>query len=464
MTRDLFTEFSPSSKQAWLDQVAKELKGKVDPQTLQFKLWERLELEPYYSLEDINPNKPETQLKFHQNSDIPGMSPRTWTNLVAVFPDDSNEYVLDALSNGAEGLVLHLYGMEDLSKLLKEVLPQYISILVKPLGNPVMALRTFFDWAESTGVSADNLSGALLWSPSDLVFEQNEPFELGVEVLKELVEMADSYSNFKAFTLKTSRYSESGANPLDAVVFGIGELIELVDRSELDPDLIFKSMLIEASVGESHFGEIARIKSLRQLISELAGMYDLNIPCEDLVLLCQTSAWSKSILDSNTNLIRQTYEAMASVLGGANLIWVRPILEDSATVRDRRIARNVSSILKEEAYLDKVMDPAAGSFFLGNLIQNISEEVKSKLQDMESQGGWLRILTSGQIHAQVRSYREKIQQEIVESKLSKIGVNKYPVTEKVSQMTEFEIFEEKPFELKPTRASYLFELQTLVQP
>jgi methylmalonyl-CoA mutase len=155
---------------------------------------------------------------------------------------------------------------------------------------------------------------------------------------------------------------------------------------------------------------------------------------------------------------------MAAVLGGANLVWVKPLQEDSADERERRIARNVSSILKVEAYLDKVQDPAAGSFFLDQMILRIVEFIQTKLQELESQGGWLAKLNSGGIHAQVRGYREKIQNELLESKLSKIGVNKYPSPQKPDSSTEFEIFEEKSSELKPARASYLCELQTLLQP
>ncbi|WP_332913378.1 methylmalonyl-CoA mutase family protein [Algoriphagus boritolerans] len=69
-------------------------------------------------------------------------------------------------------------------------------------------------------------------------------------------------------------------------------------------------------------------------------------------------------MDANTNLIRQTYEAMAAVMGGANGLWVVPIQQDKANELELRIARNVSSILIHESYLDKVADPTAGSYYL----------------------------------------------------------------------------------------------------
>jgi methylmalonyl-CoA mutase len=313
---------------------------------------------------------------------------------------------------------------------------------------------------DSTGTPSDRITGGLMWTPSDLVFDHQESFGLALENLRELVEMTEPYPNFKAFSLNTARYTDSGANPLDALVFGLGELIEVIDKSGLDSGLIFRKMLVDVSVGEAHFGEIARLKSFRILISELATLYEIQLSAEDLILLCQTSCWSKSILDPNTNLIRQTYEAMAAVIGGGNLLWVKSLEEESADERERRIARNVSSILKEEAYLDKVQDPAAGSFFLGNLIGSITEHTKSKLEKLESDGGWLHAFNTGKIHSQVRRYREKIQTDLLEAKLSKIGVNKYPPSGKPASSPEFDLFEEKSFELNPTRASYLCEFDT----
>ncbi|OYX09404.1 MAG: hypothetical protein B7Z16_18665, partial [Algoriphagus sp. 32-45-6] len=355
MTNDLFSDFEPTSKSDWIVQATRDLKGKDFYQTLSSRLWGTIEQAPFYTIEDRS--LAPTQHRFHAQSELPGLPPRLWANMVSVVSGDSNESILKSLENGAEGLVLHLYGVENLDELLKGVFPQYIPILIKPVGNPVQALSRFFEWADATGANPDQLSGGMLWTPSDLCYDQNESFGLALEILNELVEMTEPYPNFKAFAIQTSRYTESGGNPLDALVFGLGELMEILDKSGKQSQELFQKALLEASVGEVHFGEIARLKAFRKAVVSLAGLYQVLMKEEDVVLAVQTSHWSKSILDVNANLIRQTYEAMAGVLGGANLLWVKPLQEESATDLDRRIARNVSTILREESYLDKVQDP-----------------------------------------------------------------------------------------------------------
>lgn len=461
MTEDLFPEFDAASKSDWIAQASKEIKGRDVSATLSSKLWDTLVLKPFYTQEDLS--SPIVQQRFHSLHETEGFPPRRWQNLVSVLPGDTNAQILNALENGAEGLVLHLNGFEDLSELLEGVLPQYISIFLLPMGNPVAALKTFLEWADATGAPADSISGGMLWTPSDLSFDQNESFGLGTEILAELLEMSGPYPRFAPFCIKTSRYTESGGNPIEALGLGLGELIELIDAMDIDPNVIFSKIFLEASVGENHFGEIVRLKAFRMAISQLASLYGVELKEEVVSLFCKTAQWSKSLLDPNTNLIRQTYEAMSAVLGGANWLWVQPLQEEVSSEMERRIARNVSSILREEAYLDKVMDPATGAYFLENLKEDILHNLKAHLSKIEALGGWSKAFQKGEIHASIRQQREKILNEVLQNQVTKIGANKYPSPSTSSTEFAWEPFEEKLHELNPIRATYLLELQILAE-
>lgn len=459
MEQDLFSEFSPSTKKDWLRQVNLDLKGKGQPESLGTTLWDTLPLQPMYALEDL-PGVV-NQRRFHAPSEIPGMPPRNWSNVVTVLPSDTNTEILAALENGAEGLVLPLQGTEELQALLQGVLPQYISIYLIPLGNPVATFQLFQDWLEGTGVDGSALQGGMLWSPSDQVFDHKQDLDLGVELLEELIELTEGYPNFKAFCIKTSRYSESGAHPVDALTFGLGELVEILDRVSCAPCTVFEKLFLETAVGEHHFGEAGRQLAFRQLVQNLALLYQLDVKEQDLVLFCQTAHWSQSVLDVHTNTIRQTYQALSAVLGGANVLWVRPLEEEHASTQERRIARNVSAILKEEAYLDKVLDPCAGAYFLENLVCDLVEETQRSLTQLEYAGGWWMAFQSRSLQNQVKSNRTKIQGEILDKSRVKVGANAYAAPASLRFNKSFDLFEEAVHELKPTRAAYLVECLTL---
>ncbi len=463
MTRDLFKDFPPTNKTAWINQAIKDLKGKDFNQSLSTKLWEEIEIEPFYTKEDLIglPKLPEGC--FENASEIQGLSSRSWANFSAVFPNTTNEDVLNALENGASGLLLHLRGNEKLGELLKCVKPEYISILIKPLADPMSALNAFLTWVKDSGADETKLNGGLLWSPMDMLFEEGRSLDETIPVLKEILDACPNSSTFSAFHFDFSRYAESGATGLDELIFGFGEMIELIDQSGIDPMEIFEKSGIFTAIGDLHFPEIAKLKAIRFFVSELALQYDIELRPQDFSIFAKTSDWSKSTLDANTNLIRQTYETLAAVLGGANGVWVAPLQHANSSELDLRIARNVSSVLVHESYLDKVADPTAGSYCLDFLIYQLMEKTKAGLQVLEEKGGWKLGFELNEIQQNVRKSRLTQQNLVLTGKATKIGVNKYPASSTLKNDLEFIPLEEKLKELKPSRASYLVELQNQTQ-
>ena len=84
---------------------------------------------------------------------------------------------------------------------------------------------------------------------------------------------------------------------------------------------------------------------------------------------CVTSEWNKTIEDPYMNILRTQTEAMSAILGGTDSLTVEPfdIVFRTTDEFSERIASNQQLILKEEAYFDKVADPAAGSYYIENL-------------------------------------------------------------------------------------------------
>jgi methylmalonyl-CoA mutase len=75
--------------------------------------------------------------------------------------------------------------------------------------------------------------------------------------------------------------------------------------------------------------------------------------------------------DPHQNMIRAATQAMSAVIAGVDRLTVQPA-EDTAF--GRRIARNVQHLLKMESYLDRVIDPAAGSYYIEKLTDALAEK------------------------------------------------------------------------------------------
>lgn len=453
--------FSPNTKEEWLELVKKDLKGKDFDSTLKSSLWEEIEISPIYFHKDIGAQNNPTS--FHPKPDITGFSPRNWTNLVSIYPKDSktsNTEILDLLNKGAEGLVLHLNGNEDLVVLLDQVLPQYISIYFLPESNTDLVFEAIKTYISDSGIKEEQLHGGIIWAPTLDIPHHSENIQW--QLCSDLLNFFRNYKGFHPIMIDFVRYADAGASGIQELTFGLSELIENLDiltDKDFSPRFLFQKIGYFTAVGNEYFPEIAKLKALRFLLCELALQYGVELSTAQIHLLVTTSNFTKSLLNSETNLIRQTYETMSGILGGANSLWVRPILGSKSSELEKRMSRNISIILSEESYLGKVLDPASGSYFLEYLQKELAETIRYKVKEIEIKGGWKSAFESGFIPSQVKDRRVRIQSEILDNQLSKVGVNRYKQPEDQLKVLEFKEIQEDSNRLVPSRASYLVELE-----
>ncbi|SHO65229.1 methylmalonyl-CoA mutase family protein [Algoriphagus zhangzhouensis] len=461
MTEKDFYPFKTTSKIDWKSQIEKDLKGKDFNQTLVKTIWNEIQQQPFYTSEDLK-EKP-IQNRFSPPAEIPGLPPRTWSTSVSISPSNDkteNKEILAALENGADAIVMELDRDPNWSELLKDVLLPYIHIYLKPLQNAGVIFLSFSKFIQQIDLNQSDLHGGFLWSPTGDLLETNGDFEKKIALTQQVISDWKEYPSFYPICVDFSTYRNSGGTGIQELTFGFGEIIEIVSSLTdlgIEAKTCFENMMIHSSVAEEFFPEIAKLKSLRNLFSSVANQFDAKISAENIHLICSTSTWSHSFLDKNSNLIRQTYEAMASVLGGSNSIWVIPTVGENSNTLEKRIAKNVSLILKEESYLDKVVDPSSGSYYLGSLESEICGIVQSNIVNLESKGGWLMSFQTRELQTSIRETRVLIQNQILNETLVKVGANKYQPSKKLENNIEFLDFQEEEFQLSPTRASYLLE-------
>jgi methylmalonyl-CoA mutase len=145
-----------------------------------------------------------------------------------------------------------------------------------------------------------------------------------------------------------------------------------------------------------------------------------------MIISAKTSTFTKSIFDPYVNLLRAGNEAFAAIIGGVQYLQVTPF--DSlthSTSSAERIARNTQLILKQEAHLGTVMDPAGGSWYLEELTNTLAEKAWEYFQKIEGQGSILNALKSGWLQQEINTVFEKKNLDIQTRKQSMIGTNIY---------------------------------------
>jgi len=183
----------------------------------------------------------------------------------------------------------------------------------------------------------------------------------------------------------------------------------------------------------------------------------------------QTTSINKSSLDAYNNMIRTTTECMSAVIGGCDSLSVIPYnfgFEDANDFSDR-MALNQQHICRDEAYLGKVADIAAGSYYIETLTEELATRAWERFKEIEAKGGYIKAFTSGFIQDLIEKDCGELLNESAEGKRVLIGVNKFqnpkekfePYTYLVKPKSEAA----SPFKkIKPVRMAFKFEEEKLL--
>ena len=378
----LFTEFTSTTAAQWKEQLVKDLKG-IDYNTLVWKTNSGIDVQPFYTKENLN------------TSPAPIFNKNDWAICENIFVSDAklaNTQALNALQNGASGLVFHITQKTDYTILLKDISIQHIYSLFKVSTDTKNELESHLktiDIGDSCFVECDNLLNGTVNTQSSTI------------------------------SIDTSLYQEAGSNTINELAFSLSHLNEYLNTTSN-----VKHVHISVSVGGDFFMEIAKLRAVRKLVGFLLNQYSIKA---DIHIHAQTTLINKSMIDSYTNMLRSTTEAMSASIGGANSIVVLPFDVEFNSQNDfsSRMARNQQLILKDESYLNVVADMAAGSYYIETLTETLCETAWEQMKVIESKGGLLACLKSNYIQEMISKDAETLIQQFKEGKLVLVGVNKF---------------------------------------
>ncbi len=452
--KKLFEEFPPSDPSDWEREIVKDLGGK-DVSSLDWKPYEGFAVKPFYTADDMD------GLGYLTGA-LPGEFPylrgitggknpwRIDERVTAPSPSDANRLALNAVENGADSLTFicevsggAIYGIplqtaSDMSKLLKKIPLENVAINFRAGDGAAGILALFLIEAEKRGADLAKLTGSV---ESDILGrlaltgrfpggEDESWRELGI-LVSHLAEHAPS---LKTILVNGGVFHDSGASAVEELAFTLASGVEYLDRltaQGLSPDTIAAHMKFSFSVGSNYFMEIAKLRAARLLWAEIMERYEpAREESKRMRAEARTSSWNKTIFDPYVNLLRGTVEAMAASIGGGEAISVLPL---DAVYRKPgeftlRMARNTQLILKHESYLDRVRDPASGSYYIEKLTDSIAAASLELFLEIEKRGGFVAAFKNGFIQEHIEKTRAARDARIAVRADVFVGVNQYPNT------------------------------------
>lgn len=362
---NLFNEFPEISKEAWVEKVEKDLKGRA-LEELDWIIDEDIKVAPFYHAISDTINVPNNN-----------QSSNRWEIGEDIFLEDSksaNQQLLKALENGVNApriIIDRDCNETEFGVLFQNVNLSYISIhfLIKKGRSAFSTLENFHSFLSNKNIDTD-LKGSINHDDDQLV---------------KLIQFSiDKLQNFKIRTLKIDTTDTTISASLAQVLSKGVDYLALSNEQGITAETANNHLQFSISVGKSYFLEMAKIRALKILwanILEAYGVKNTNIP--DIEAHLSQAAFGD---DPNTNMIRSTTQAMSAILGGVNRLTVLPSdsNRDKTSEFSKRISRNVQHLLTMESFMDRVIDPAKGSYYIETLTKKIAETAWLEFQKTES--------------------------------------------------------------------------------
>ncbi len=452
---NLFSDFPPVSTQEWTEKINVDLKGADFEKRLVWKTTEGFKVQPFYRKEDLN--------DLSTLNALPGEFPylrgtkrdnKAWAvrqDIVVASPQEANQKALDILNKGIDSLGFRVKA--------KELNAAYIETLLNDIHANIVELNftvcqchavelaeLLAAYFQKKGYNAPELRGSINFDPFNATLTKGVEGPNFAETAKKLADTLAPFPFFKAITVNAKSLCNAGAYISQelgyALAWGNDYLNKMIEAG-VSPALAAKKIRFSMGISANYFMEIAKFRAARMLWAQIVSAYKpecLRTDCpntdSDGVCRCaskmyihaETSRFNLTLFDAHVNLLRTQTEAMSAALGGVDSMTVTPFDATYAEADEfsERLARNQQLLLKEESHFDKVIDPAAGSYYIETLTASIAKEAWDLFLKVEAEGGFEACIRSGAIQDAVNASNKTRHDAVAKRREILLGTNQYP--------------------------------------
>ena len=444
--KKLFSEFPPVTTAQWEEQIAVDLKGADYEKKLVWRTNEGFPVRPYYNGDNL--------VGLEYLNVLPGEFPyvrgnrkeaNDWQACQDITIKDvqkTNEKAIDAIRRGADAIGFSACGkgMEldiDVPALLKDICTGCTPVHFDAGVNSAVILEAVLKDAEGKKCGSKGVRGSTLYDPLGRLavcgcFYGEKEFP--VDTVTKLFELAKGLNEYRVIGVDAAYFQNSGATLVQELAYALamgGEYLSLISAAGFSVAEVAKRLHFRFGIGTNYFMEIAKFRAARLLWANIVKAFDPD--CGEAAYMYihgETAEWNMTLYDPYVNMLRTTTEAMSGAIAGVDSLWVRPFDAAYRTpdAFSERIACNQQIILKEEAYMSKIADPSAGSYYIENLTASIADHAWKLFLEIEDRGGYVAAMKEGFIQNQVRESADKRRAAVASRKEVLLGTNQYANT------------------------------------
>ena len=437
----LFDMFSPVSPEEWRAKAEVDLKGADFEKKMVWRTDEGFNVQPLYRGVDIK--------DFKTIDSLPGEYPYvrgTRTNndwqarqeIDAADVKEANAKALDVLNKGITSLGFKLHDDFNLDVLLDGIYTDIAQVNFAVCPNKVVEFaKVLVAYLEKKG-TADKFVGSIDFNPYKATFKKGKKFEGIAEVAAELLKVVAPVKGLRVLSVNSEMLSNAGAYIYQelgyALSWGNEWMAQLTDAG-FSADEVASRIKFNMGISTIYFMELAKFRAARMLWAQIVKQYNPQCDCAcKMVVHATTSRYSQTMFDSYVNMLRSQTQAMSAALASVDEITVTPF--DAPYKKSdefsERIARNQQLLLKEESHLDKVVDPAGGSYYIEELTMSLAQVAWKLFLETVDKGGFKAAVESYDVTNAVNASANARFDKVAKRREQLLGTNQFPNFTEVS--------------------------------
>ncbi len=435
----LFDQFPEVSYQEWRAKVEADLKGADFNKKLVWRTNEGFNVEPVYRAEDIAGLK--------TTDSLPGQYPYvrgtrtdndwlTRQNIIADNAKEANATALDVLTKGVNSLGYKVASADDVAVFLDGIDLSKVEINLSCCPGKALDVAKALVACIVAAGAQDTFRGSVNYNPlRRQLIHGVEGFDAAAVTADAcaLLDIVAPVKGLRCLAVDSDILANAGAYIYQelgyALAWGAAWLTALTDAGRSATEVACR-IKFNMCVSSNFFMEIAKFRAARMLWAQIVEQYKPECPCAaKMYVNATTSRFNQTIYDAHVNLLRSQTETFSACVAGVDTIVVTPF--DAPYKRpdafSERIARNQQFLLKEESHMDKVVDPAGGSYYVEHLTVAIAEEAwKLFLATVDAEGGFFATVGKGDVQKAVNESCGKRHTDVAKRKEILLGTNQYP--------------------------------------
>ncbi len=452
---NLLADFPEITREQWMEKIQADLKGADFNKKLIWKTNEGFNVMPFYMADDIAALK--------TSEVIPGKFP-----YVRGTKTDNNWYIRqeivveDAKIANTKALEILNKGVDSLNFLIKknDVTPIFISTLLDAIEAESVELNFCVGYQQSSlllkiltayfnekAYDVKKLQGSVNWDGINSMLVCGDDFTKE-ELVSKALETFNAGAGlpfYRVICVNPITLTNAGAYLATELGYALAwgnEYLSALIEAGCEPSIVAKNIKFNFGVGGNYFMEIAKFRAAKLLWANVVDAYQVKCVkdnCQHTVdgickcaakmrIHAQTTEFNKTIFDANVNMLRTQTEAMSATLGGVNSLTVMPYdsIYKKADEFSERIARNQQLLLKEESHFNKVADPAAGSYYIETLTNEIAAQAWKIFLEVEDNDGFFAAVKAGTVQKTVKATATSRLKAVSSRREVLLGTNQFP--------------------------------------